>query len=173
MRREWPAARFVGDRVPVAQVWKTTGPIIIAGIGRKARAQYEADVVSKWETAMLAECRKRWPARRVFYRKKQADAPAPQDVPLMGMGPIDQALINASLVITWHSNVAVDAIRMGIPVVCKDGAAAAVCPSELPDEPTPLPVEIRDRFLANLAWFQWNPATESAQMWAWLQELLS
>ena len=42
---------------------------------------------------------------------------------------IDQALTGCSLVVTWHSNVAVDAIRMGIPVVCRDGAAAAVCPS--------------------------------------------
>jgi hypothetical protein len=122
---------------------------------------------------MIRACEERWPARRVLYRRKQFDAPIPPGVPLAGMGPIDDLLLGASLVITWHSNVAVDAIRMGIPAVCRDGAAAAVCPSQLPVEPVPLPIEVRDRFLSNLAWFQWNPATESKAMWTWLQELLS
>ena len=51
--------------------------------------------------------------------------------------------------------------------------AAAVCPSTWTDEdPQPLPVAVRDRFLANLAWFQWAP-NEAAACWAWLRELLS
>ena len=171
MKREWSPTRFVDDRVPVANTWNPKGPVILAGIGRKARTQYTGDTVSTWEQQMIAACQAR--GLRVLYRKKQADAPTPNHVEMMGNGPIDQALKGASLVLTWHSNVAVDAIRMGIPVVCQDGAAAAVCPSYLPVDPQPLPVQVRDRFLYNLAWFQWHPAYEGVAMWTWLQELLS
>ncbi len=87
--------------------------------------------------------------------------------------PIDRALQGAGLVVTWHSNVAVDAIRMGVPVICKDGAAAAVCPSELPPsgQVPPLSAALRDRFLANLAWFQWLP--DEPGIWPFLQELFA
>lgn len=173
MTRDWPRDRFLGDRVPVASAWNPAGPVVVAGIGRKARAQYGSDTAFEWERAMVDACRAQG-RTKIYYRKKQADAPTPQGLPLMNPAqPIDQALAGASLVVTWHSNVAVDAIRMGIPVVCKDGAAAAVCPSTLPAEPRPLPEDLRGRFLSNLAWFQWNPATEASAMWGWLREVLS
>lgn len=171
MRRDWSRDRFLADRVPVANLWNPKGPILIAGIGRKASAQYGSDVVLAWETAMIAACRARW-SRPVHYRRKQSTAPVPAGVSMTGTEPIDQALKGVSLVITWHSNVAVDAIRMGIPVVCRDGAAAAVCPSELPETPEPLPIDLRDRFLGNLAWFQWAPS-EADQCWAFVSELFS
>lgn len=173
MRRDWPAARVQSDGIAVDNRWVPTGPILVAGIGRKARVQY-GDAVDRWEAAMITACRRRWPDRLVQYRRKQIDASVPIDVPVtVGDQPIDQALAGRSLLITWHSNVAVDAIRMGIPVVCQDGAAAAVCPSTLPEvEPAPLPTRVRDRFLANLAWFQWG-ATEAPACWRFLQELLA
>jgi hypothetical protein len=174
LRREWPATRLLADRVPVRDAWKPTGPVLLAGLGRKAREQYAADQTLIWEAAMIAACRARWPARSVLYRRKTPDAPMPSGVQVVGGGPIDQVLAGASLVVTWHSNVAVDAIRLGIPVVCRDGAAAAVCPADLPDEPCPLPADVRDRFLANLAWFQWGTTPAEAQgCWAFLRELLS
>lgn len=161
MRRAWPRARFLADAPCVADAWSPTGPVVIAGIGRKAQAQYGADVVAAWEAEQAAICRARWPERRIILRPK----------PLVPT-PIDEALQGVSLVITWHSNVAVDAIRFGIPVVCRDGAAAAVCPSEIPEEPSPLDPDTRDRFLGNLAWFQWAPS-EARQFWAFLIELLA
>lgn len=167
LRRDWPVDRFAADRVPVESTWKPDGPIIVAGIGRKARAQY-GDTVGTWEARMIAACRARWPSHRLLYRPKQIDAPVPPGVPLMGLGgAIDRALAGASLVITWHSNVSVDAIRMGIPVVCMDGVAAAVSPRDLPDTVQPLDPAIRDRFLANLAWFQWDPI-EAAACWQFI-----
>lgn len=160
MRRDLSPARLLIDRPPVGHAWKPNGPIIIAGIGQKAKAQYGAQV-DAWEAAMAVACRERWPDRTVAYRPK----------PRFTGPQIDGELRGAGLVITWHSNVAVDAIRMGIPVVCRDGAAAAVCPCELPDNPAPLPVDVRDRFLSNLSWFQWSPG-ESQAMWAFLKDLL-
>lgn len=169
MRRDWPRERFAADQVRVEDRWKPDGPVVVAGIGRKARAQY-GDVVGQWEAAMIAAARRA--GRPVVYRRKQVDAPIPNDVRLTSDGPIDQVLAGASAVVTWHSNVAVDAIRLGIPVICRDGAAAAVCPSEWRDDLRPLDPALRDRFLANLAWFQWAPCEASA-CWRWIAEVLA
>lgn len=173
MRRELPTARLDADRVPIASAWNPEGPVLIAGIGRKARAQYERDGVSAWEESVISICRERWPRRQVFYRKKREDAPMPSRVRHMPSSrPIDEVLKGFSLVATWHSNVAVDAIRMGIPAVCRDGAASAVCRSEIPERPEPLDPALRRRFLGNLAWFQWS-SKEAPQCWAFLREALA
>jgi hypothetical protein len=172
MRKDWPASRLVADRVPVANRWKVDGPVIVAGIGRKARVQY-GTAVERWESQMIAAASSRWPDRRVLYRRKQVDATLPAGVEAASTAPIEQALARASLVITWHSNVAVDAIRLGIPVICHDGAAAAVCPSTFSiEDPKPLAPDVRDRFLQNLAWFQWAP-NEARRFWAWVPEVLA
>lgn len=162
MKSDLPRQRFALDAPIIGNLWRENGPIIIAGIGKKAQVQYGAETVDAWEDQMAAACGARWPKRLVIRRPK----------PLTVGPPIDGYLKGASLVITWHSNVAVDAIRLGIPVVCRDGAAAAVCPSELPDEPKPLSAEVRDRFLSNLAWFQWAPG-EADRCWQFLTELLA
>jgi hypothetical protein len=173
MRQDCPRERFIADRVPVSDKWKATGPVLIAGIGDKARVQYGAQTVDRWEAEMLRACQERWPGRPVLYRKKKAWSPVPADAQIAPLRPIDEALNGVSLLVTWHSNVAVDAIRNGIPVVCMDGAAAAVCPSVLGvDDPQPLPADVRDRFLGNLAWFQWAPH-ESRQCWRFLQGMLA
>jgi hypothetical protein len=169
MRRQEPDTRLKADRVPVADRWNPDGPVIVAGIGRKARVQYGA-AVEQWEGQMIAEAQRR--GKVVQYRRKQPDAPVPQGVPLAPDRPIDAALSGASLVVTWHSNVAVDAIRNGIPVMCRDGAAAAVCPSVYVEDPQPLAPETRNRFLSNLAWYQWHPR-EARQCWKWLREVLA
>lgn len=166
--------RFQSDRTAQAEhAWRAKGPVMIAGIGDKARAYYGATRVDQWEAAMAAEIRARWPQRPVIYRRKTVHSPIPAWAVSVSCGsPIAAALRNVSLVVTWHSNVAVDAIRMGIPVVCQDGAAAAVCPAALPDEPTPLPADVRDRFLGQLAWWQWAPG-EAADCWRFLREVLA
>ena len=158
MRRQWPRNRWDDDPAPVANAWDQDGPIVVAGLGTKARVQYGAGTVDAWEADMMRQCRARWPGRLIVYRAKPS------------VGPIDQALTRASLLVTWHSNVAVDAIRMGIPVVCRDGAAAAVCSSTL-DGASALSVEDRNQFLSNLAYFQWAPS-EASECWQFLEELL-
>ena len=175
MRRDLPTARLVTDRVPVEDRWQPTGPVVVAGLGEKARVQYGASAVDAWEGAMAQACRARWPERPIVYRQKKPMAPVPSWASAQSSSarPIDDALRGVSLVVTWHSNVAVDAIRMGIPVICRDGAAAAVCPSTLgADDPQPLDPAVRNRFLANLAWFQWSP-NEAPACWAFLRETLA
>ncbi len=171
MRRDWPTSRWKADGLVLEQAWNPDGPVLVAGIGDKARVQYGA-AVDAWEAQMIAAARAR--GSLVQYRPKRATNNLPRGTTPAPNGPIEQALRGASLVITWHSNVAVDAIRLGIPVICQDGAAAAVCPSDFPAAGAPQPLErdIRDRFLANLAWYQWTPA-EAPQLWTWLQAVLA
>lgn len=172
MRHDWPADRWQRDGVALANQWRPDGPVIVAGIGAKALVQYGADRVQRWETAMVH--RAKATGGEVRYRRKKGLGSAPAGLALTSDGPIETVLTGVSALITWHSNVAVDAIRMGIPVICHDGAAAAVCPSDWPafGDPQPLPHQLRDRFLANLAWFQWAPH-EVGDWWRWLPLVLA
>lgn len=169
MRKDWPASRLLADGIVCSDQWNPDGHVLVAGIGPKAKVQYGAAIVETWEAEMIAACRAR--GRVVRYRRKNARGDAPIGVPAADTGSIEAALAGASLLVTWHSNVAVDAIRMGIPVVCREGAAAAVCLSGLTDHPKPLSADVRVQFMHNLAWFQWSPS-EAGQMWAWLNEVL-
>lgn len=174
LRRDWPATRWHGDPAPLENVWDPNGPVVVAGIGTKAMIQY-GDQVDQWEAEIIAACVGR--GQRVLYRAKPGKTPPSAAVFALGAertsnAPIEEILCGASRLVTWHSNVAVDAIRMGIPVVCRDGVAAAVCPSTLDEPAMPLAIETRYRFLQNLAWFQWTPR-EAPACWRWLQDLLS
>lgn len=163
MRRDWPIERLNEDCPPIYDAWNPEGPVMVAGIGRKATIQYGGGVVEAWEQDMASQCRRRgW---KVMRRQKPITA---QEI-----GQIDRALSGCSLVVTYHSNVAIDAIRLGIPVVCKDGAAAAISLDQIPEVVEQVPREYRLRFLRNLAWFQWDPAREAAACWTWLRELLA
>lgn len=170
MRRDWPTTRIAADRIGVDAAWNPDGPVIIAGVGPKAIVQY-GSAVPAWEDAMIAACRHF--GRPIHYRPKKHTYPSPAGLIRRDGGSIDDVLKGASLLVTWHSNTAVDAIRMGVPAICRDGAAAAVCPSMLGETlPSPLDPAIRDRFLANLAWFQWAP-DEASTCWRWLREVLA
>lgn len=172
MKKDLPGDRLQQDRPRTGQAWRPTGPVMIAGIGDKARVQYGADTVDAWERDMLRTVRERWPGRTIVYRKKKVTSPVPEGVGVSAVDPIESALTNTSLVITWHSNVAVDAIRMGIPVICRDGAASAVCPSGFGEtDPQPLSLEVRKTFLQNLAYYQWEPK-EARACWRFVRETL-
>jgi hypothetical protein len=170
MRRPLPVTRWRASPAPVRDVWREKGPIMIAGIGPKALEQYGASRVADWERTMIDHAVAT--GRRVLYRRKRWEAmqPAlPKGVQEVAQVAIDRVLVNTSLVITWHSNVAVDAIRNGIPVICQDGAAAAVYGSEWNADLQPISSAVRAEFLANLAWFQWEPKDAPA-CWRFLRE---
>lgn len=172
MRKALPVDRFVNDGVVLTNEWNPDGPVVIAGLGDKARVQYGAGIVDAWEADMMRACAARW-LKRIIYRPKKADSNVPIWATHVSRAPsIDEALHGASLLITWHSNAAVDAIRMGVPVVCRDGAAAAVCQSTVESDHRPMPDEWRRKFLGNLAWFQWRP-DEALALWRFATEMLS
>lgn len=144
------------------------GPIVLVGNGPKS----VAIGAGGWAAAKAVEIRQKFPGRKLVYRpkpKRPFDAGVNYDA--VDTGPIDSLLSRASVVVCRHSNVAVDACRLGVPVVCEDGAAAAIYPSRLEDwERQPKRV-VRREFLHRLAWWQWSPS-EAKQFWSWLQGVL-
>jgi len=173
MRHGLPYNRLTDDNMFPSNHFDPTGPIVVAGLGDKARVQYGAEVVDRWERETADACHAK-SGRPILYRRKRPSATSPRWATLAGDGPIESVLAGASLLVTWHSNVAVDAIRLGIPVVCHDGAAAAVCPADPLDARcgVPLDEDLRWSFLANLAWFQW--ATREADgCWQFLNRMLA
>lgn len=146
------------------------GPILLIGNGPKSNAIG----AHGWTLRKSWELRKAFPGRQIAYR------PKPKRPPEQGVfydhiadaGSIDDVLANASLVVCRHSNVAVDACRLGVPVVCEDGAAAAIYPRTLAEAHKQPSSEKRAEFLRRIAWWQWSRAeAEDGSLWEWLLNL--
>ena len=163
------ASRWAASGLGIKQSGNPNGPILLVGNGPKSNAVG----AQGWAAAKSRELRARFPGRRVLYRPKPKK-PMEQGVQHHGIatGAIDDVLAGVSLVVCRHSNVAVDACRMGVPVVCDDGAAAAIYPQDF-DGPQPS-AETRAEFLHRLAWWQWSAAEcRSGQFWEWMIGVLN
>lgn len=143
--------RWEAAGITLRDHYNPSGPILLAGLGRKANALYP-----EWEAGAVLATKARHPGRRVEFRHKIRRGP-----------PIGEALRGKSLVVCRHSNVAVDACIAGIPVECEDGAAFAL----YRDNPAPTR-EQRLAFLQSLAWWNWKPE-EAVKAWKFLRAKLS
>lgn len=145
------------------------GDIILVGNGPKSGAVGAAG----WAAAKSREIRKVFPGRRIVYRPKRNFIEP--DVIRDGVAneeKIEKVLASAALVVCRHSNVAVDACRMSIPVVCDDGAASCIYPHSVKDTTQP-PPELRREFLHRLAWWQWSHGeAEAGTPWPWIARQL-
>lgn len=159
--RNMPGDRWEQAGIALRNDWSMKGPIVLIGMGVKSRKQFGFQG-QEWELRTLAAIRA-VTKREVLYRPKK---PERLERCRNAEGPIEQALRSASLVVCRHSNVAVDACIAGIPVVCEDGAAAALYGSDLACPVNPSDAE-RLRFLQNLAYWQWTPS-EAVQAWRFL-----
>lgn len=146
------------------------GPILLIGNGPKSAAIGAGG----WSQAMAKRLRSLFPDREIWYRPKPGRAGELVNCDRVRTEePIDLVLEEVGLVVCRHSNVAVDACRMGVPVVCEDGAAACIYPTidRWQDQPT---FAQRQEFLKHLAWWQWSPAEcETAVFWDWLKGKMS
>jgi hypothetical protein len=147
--------------IPLENRADPKGPIVVVGIGRKSRRLAGLD---GWEQAKLAETAARFPGRRVAYRPKPSSVEE-DDVEWpdrLESTSIRHALNGASLVICRHSNVAINACCMGIPVECEAGAAYWLYRSG----PKPSQKD-RMEFLQRLSMWQWR-FHEMAQAWRFI-----
>ncbi len=165
--RPMPPERFDSSGTRMRQDCNPAGHIVLAGQGRKSRHQYDYDG-TEWEVGKLRQIRAAYPGRKVIYRPKPGAVEA-IGCPSDAHSPIDKVIHGASLVVVRHSNVAVDACIAGIPVVCEDGAAAALYGADIcnPRNPT---IQERLEFMRSLAWFQWS-ANEALQAWRFILPL--
>lgn len=145
-------SRFAALGVTLREDADPDGHVVLVGMGRKSRAQLS---LYGWEQMKLSELRRRFPGRRIVYRPKRATDDVILPVETVADGPIEDVLRGASLVVTRHSNVAVDAVVAGVPFECENGAAYWL-------RQKPFTRENRLDFLHRLAWWQWRPfeATE-------------
>lgn len=170
MRTRNDPIRWAQSGLEVVDAWNPDRPILLIGNAPKSNAVG----ASGWTQAKAREIREVFPGRELFYRPKPK-RPREDGVEWDGLSecPIEDALLNASLVVCRHSNVAVDACRMGVPVVCDDGAAAAIYPQALTEYKNQPTLDVRMDFLHRLAWWQWTPAEcEGPVFWDWLESVL-
>lgn len=157
--RPMPADRWERAGIELREDADPDGPIVVVGMGRKQRNLLNLRGY-EWELRTAHALSSRYPGRAVVYRPKRPEVlPGFPSVD----GPIESALMGASLVVCGHSNVAVDACIAGIPVHCEDGAAFAL----FRDNPAPTRDQ-RLEFMRSLAWWQWNPR-EAGQAWAFIR----
>jgi len=161
-------ARFESAGLPMGNVSNPDGPILLIGSGPKSVAVW----ADGWAESKSCELMAAFPDREILYRPKPGK-PIERGVKYhdLSTGPIDIALEGISLVVCRHSNVAVDACRLGVPVVCDAGAAAAIYPQSLADRHNQPDEATRLEFLHRLAWWQWS-ARESGEAWQFIERKL-
>lgn len=139
-------------------------PILLIGNAPKSQA-----VGAKgWTEKASKALREKFPKRKILYRPKprRPKEPGVEFDRLSVGGTIEGILKNVSLVYCRHSNVAVDACKLGIPVVCEDGAASLIYPNRLDDYKSQPNEETRKDFLFRLAYWQWGEL-EVDEFWHW------
>lgn len=148
-----------------------SGPIVLVGNGYKANAVG----AEGWSASMSREIRRTFPGRTIHYRpKREFREPSVVRDRVVDEGSIESVISGASLVVCRHSNVAVDACRLGVPVVCQDGAAACIYPSKLSDADKQPSLEKRMEFLRRLAWWQWSTSEAiKGEPWPWIVRQLA
>lgn len=170
MQGDYPGPeRWIASGLKIAQA-ECNGSIMLVGNGPKSIVIG----AQNWAAKKSREIRFVFQGRQLAYRPKPKRPHEPGvNFDILSTGPIEEALARTSLVVCRHSNVAVDACRMGVPVVCDDGAAAAIYPRRLEDAARQPTTETRVEFLHRLAWWQWSPSEmESGAAWKWLTEKL-
>lgn len=164
MQGEHPgSSRWDESGLTITDGFNPDGPIMLVGNAPKSIAVG----AKQWTAKTSTEIRKVFPERRILYRPKP-HRPMEQGITFdeISTGTIDTELQRCSLVVCRHSNVAVDACRLGVPVICDDGAAASIYPNRLNDHNNQPDIEIRTEFLERLAYWQWR--TDEAELfWSW------
>jgi hypothetical protein len=144
-----PAIPSRGHPAELRDDYDANGPVLFAGMGQKSMRQLGRGWDEERITQLQAH-RKDIVVRRKPDRKSHVGA---------GFSRIEDALRGCSLVVTHHSNVAIDGIVAGIPHDVADGAAAAMQPTR--------DVAKRRDFLDRLGCWQWKH-TEARELWQFL-----
>ena len=138
--------------------WRRGGNhILIAGMGDKGAAAEGYDI-EQWERWAIGKIREN-SKRAIVYRPKPSWKRAK---PIAGVGYSGRliecvhALRDCFAVVTHHSNVAVDAICMGIPAFCWHGVAKPMSLQDLSLIEKPMKPDSREQWVRDISWCQWN-----------------
>lgn len=175
MARDRPPERWDSLGIALRNEFDPDGPVILVGMGRKSAVWY-GEEVGEWERDTALKIEALWPDRRHIFRPKPGHPGHCQSVPRFAVQSersVEAALSGASLVVVRHSNVAIDAVIAGVPVVASGGIAAAVVDLTPDGDHEPLDDETRLSFLRNAAWFEYSISEmTSPYMWDRIEEMI-
>ena len=157
-RKSHGSARFDALGVTI-EPWRAKGRhIIVAGMSGKAAA-CEGLGVEEWERNAVAKLRG-FTDRPIIYRPKPnwTGARAIPGSIMDAKTPLELALRNCHAVVTHHSNVGVDALMAGVPVISVEGVASLLGSRHVSDIGHPAMPDGRHQWAADLAWTQWTVA---------------
>ncbi len=164
--RPEPPERWDAEGIALREDADPCGPVVIVGMGPKSNAALGMATL-QWETRAAKAARAAFPYHEIVFKPKLMRHPKLQGLRVIE-GAIEDALRGASLVVVRHSNCAIDACIAGVPVVCHDGAAAALYGSDIA-APRRVTRAQRLEFMRSVAWWQWQPA-EAKGAWKFLLE---
>jgi hypothetical protein len=171
MKRGCPSDRWDALEIEVQPDHHPNGSVLVAGMSAKAAGTHGFRDL-EWETSALAALRAiNIPDEEINYRPKPRH--------LGEVEPIEAVLRRTRVIITHHSNVAVDGLVMGVPCYAVKGVGKLVSNDVfatpglgLTWKPAP---SRRDRLalLADVAYAQWTPdEMRSGEAWAHIRGIV-
>ena len=178
---ERPDDRMAGIKLSRWRAQTSHGHIVLAGSSAKYHRFYDLPEPTQWATDVVANLRE-YTNREIIYRPKASwhDA-VPIDGTSYSKRPGDgrifagkhnilEALAGAHALVTHGSNAGFEAITSGVPcIVLGNGVAKPISSTNISDIERPLlaPMRQRQRWLAALAYSQWNMVEfKSGEAWA-------
>ena len=143
--------------LPDPAPWRASGThILVAGMSGKAAAA-EGLAAEQWERETIATLR-RITSRPIIYRPKPNWNMAR---PILGATldattPLEIALRDCHVAVSHHSNVMIDALMAGVPIICEGGAASVLNGGTLADVENPAMPDGREQFMRDLSYTQWK-----------------
>lgn len=166
-------ARWRRLNQPDMEPWRRHGEqIIVAGMSEKA-ARAEGFAAQQWERQAVEVLRKHTQRQIVYRPKPNWNGATPIHNSVFGDKslPLHTALKNCHALVTHHSNAAIEALQMGVPVFVMDGVAVPMGIRDLEQIENPIHPEDRQQWAQDLAYTQWTLAEmHSGAAWRHLRE---
>lgn len=162
MRVCLPGDRFAASGIEL-QPWGSKGDqIIVAGMSDKAAGTH-GFAPNDWEVSTIADLAEMAPHRHIHFRPKPTGDQKKIE-------PISEVLSRSHMLVTHHSNAAIDALIAGVPFHSRKGVGSIMTRFDLGpktiDNPPGIEMEARIQFLQDVAYHQWRPS-EMASGAAW------
>lgn len=146
------------------------GVILVAGMSGKAAGTHGFQPL-QWENDTLEELRREFPTRPILYR------PKPKDLNGADIEPIASVLERTAIIVTHHSNVAVDGWVADVPCWAKKGVGRITSYQDMVTAVAArgphLTFEERCSMLADVAYAQWTPGEmRDGSAWAHIRRLI-
>ena len=171
MLRGCPGDRLEALGVPFVERREKLGDeILVAGMSEKAAGTHGFKA-GEWERRMAGVLRRMaGPDVPIVVRPKPSKRQKVETT-------IEQALERARLLVTHHSNAAIDALALDVPIYCVKGAGALLSPPALsfvdPARPPSTSAEERLALLRDVAYAQWSvPEMQSGAAWEHVKRII-